>query len=451
MSAKQSTLSSQSNRSRILNKLVVHLCGYAILLSSLIPYTEGQAAEWSIPVAGNTFRQDPTLGRDASWRTGLIRWAEAPTVYSTFFHVDRPSTLQLALNARVQEGRSELRVKALDETFSVSLSDQDFNQIHIGEVQVNEPGYVRVDILGTERTGPSYAEVKDLLVFANTEDLKLDYVRSNQGNMFYWGRRGPSVHLRYNVPPEKDLQWAYSEITVPEGEDPLGSFFMANGFREGYFGFQVNSPTERRILFSVWSPFKTDNPNEIPPDQRIATLSKGENVHIGKFGNEGSGGQSYLIFPWQAGKCYRFLTEIKPDSEGYTLYTAWFSEKGTTQWRLIASFRRPKTQTFLRGFHSFLESFSPSYGHVGRRAFYGHTWVADTRRQWHECTEARFSVDATGQGRHRLDFSGGSHEENFYLRNCGFFSGQAKPGTTFTRKRSLSGAPQIDFDRLPRD
>ena len=31
---------------------------------------------------------------------------------------------------------------------------------------------------------------------------------------------------------------------------------MANGFGEGYFGIQVNGPNERRVLFSVWSPFK---------------------------------------------------------------------------------------------------------------------------------------------------------------------------------------------------
>jgi hypothetical protein len=47
------------------------------------------------------------------------------------------------------------------------------------------------------------------------------------------------------------------EITVPVGQDPIGSYFMANGFGEGYFGFQVNSKTERRVLFSVWSPFRT--------------------------------------------------------------------------------------------------------------------------------------------------------------------------------------------------
>lgn len=53
---------------------------------------------------------------------------------------------------------------------------------------------------------------------------------------------------------------------------------MANGFGEGYFGMQVNSETERRILFSVWSPFKTDNPKEIPDDHKITLNKVGQQV-----------------------------------------------------------------------------------------------------------------------------------------------------------------------------
>ena len=52
-------------------------------------------------------------------------------------------------------------------------------------------------------------------------------------------------------------------MTIPKNNDVVGSYFMANGFAEGYFGIQVNSETERRILFSVWSPYKTDDPNSI--------------------------------------------------------------------------------------------------------------------------------------------------------------------------------------------
>ena len=430
---------------------VIRLGLFSLLASVIFVSATLTAAEWSIPMAGNTFRQQPNQGRDASRRTGMISWAEATSVYSTFFHVSQAGPLQVSLNARVSSGLSELEARVGNQQFRLSIDSQSLKNHSIGYVHVTEPGYVRVDIQGIRRSGPVYAEMKELIVSSESTNLELDYVRSNKGNMFYWGRRGPSVHLRYKVPNKKDLQWAYSEVTVPEHQDPIGSFFMANGFGEGYFGFQVNRPTERRVLFSIWSPFRTDNPNDIPPDQRIVTLASGSDVHVGKFGNEGSGGQSYLIYPWQSGKTYRFLTEIKPDSEGNTVYTSWFGDKQKSEWHLIASFRRPKTSTYLRGFHSFLESFSPGYGHIGRRASYGNVWVADTDSQWHKCTEARFSVDATGNGRHRLDFGGGSEGTHFFLRNCGFFSSSAKPGTVFKLAPRNSEAPAINFDQLPRE
>ncbi|MFM8725266.1 MAG: DUF3472 domain-containing protein, partial [Planctomycetaceae bacterium] len=153
---------------------------------------------------------------------------------------------------------------------------------------------------------------------SDTADLKLDFVRDNQGNMFYWGRRGPSVHLGYTVPRDLPLEYACTELTVPEGQDTIGSYFMANGFSEGYFGMQVNSASERRILFSVWSPFQTDDPKSIPAEQRIVTLASGPDVHIGEFGNEGSGGQSYLVHPWKAGTVCRFLTRVQPDAGSNT-------------------------------------------------------------------------------------------------------------------------------------
>jgi len=140
---------------------------------------------------------------------------------------------------------------------------------------------------------------------------------------------------------------------------------------------------------------------------------------------------------------------VKPDGKGNTVYTSWFGDKAKGEWKLIASFRRPKTDTHLRGHHSFLESFSPTRGYIGRQAFYGNIWVCDVDGQWLECTKARFSVDATGGGRHRLDFTGGSDGKRFFLRNCGFFNETGRPGETFTREATGTDGPGIDLQSLP--
>ncbi|MEC7556392.1 MAG: DUF3472 domain-containing protein [Planctomycetota bacterium] len=422
-----------------------------IVLANVLFVVSGlPAADWSIPVAGNAFRTAPGPGGSGFQRDGTIAWSDPAAVFSMYFHVDRPAKLTLAVKAGAKSGQSTLATRVGEKKFSTVIDGAELADRKLGHISVAKAGYVRVDFRGSKRTGDVYAAIGSLGVSSETSGLVVDYVRTNKGNMFYWGRRGPSVHLRYEVPRDRQLRYAYTEITVPRGEDPIGSFFMANGFGEGYFGFQVNGSRERRILFSVWSPFKTNNPRDIPKDQRIAVLGNGPKVHVGKFGNEGSGGQSYLVYPWKAGRRYRFLTEVKPDGKGNTIYTSWFGDKSKGEWRLIASFRRPKTNTNLRGFHSFLESFSPTHGYIGRRALYGNVWVCDVAGKWHECTSARFSVDPTGGGRHRLDFTGGAKDGHFYLRNCGFFDGTGRPGATFKRASAVDEQPEIKFAKLPR-
>jgi len=426
----------------------------AILVPLLFAATEARSAEWTVPVGGNTFRAAPEPGGNSLRRDGGLSWRDAEEVFSVYFHVDRPAILELGLRAKASDQGSTLSVRVGEQEFTVRPSGEAMKTYEIGQIEVAEAGYVQVDLQGTGlqgtgRSGREFAEIRDLLVTSETADLKLAFVKSNEGNMFYWGRRGPSVHLTYVVPEDRKLQYAYSEITVPEGEDTMGSYFMANGFGEGYFGMQVNSRQERRVLFSVWSPFQTDNPREIPEDQRVVRLASGPDVRVGEFGNEGSGGQSLLVYPWKAGVTYRFLTEVKPDGPDNTRYTSWFGDKSAGEWRLIASFRRPKTNTHLRRFHSFLENFNPAYGHIARRALHGNVWVRDVEGQWHECTEARFSVDATGRGSHRLDFTGGTDGAHFFMRNCGFFGETGRPGEVFTRDATPEQKPEIDFDALP--
>ena len=421
----------------------------SVLVATLIANSASLAADWSVPLAGNTFRTAPEPGGNSAQRNGTVAWDDPAAVFSVFFHVDRAAELDLAVTAATRNGRAIIKTCVAEKCFETVIEAADPSDLKIGHISVQEPGYVRVDLQGVERAGDAFGELKNLLISSDTDSLKVDFVRNNDGGMFYWGRRGPSVHLGYQVPRDVDLRYAYSEITVPEGQDPIGTFYMANGFGQGYFGMQVNGPEERRVLFSIWSPFKTDNPRDIPADQRIVALARGPKVHIGEFGNEGSGGQSYLVYPWKSGRTYRFLTKVVPDGKGNTVYTSWFGDKAANEWFLIASFRRPQTDTHLRGFHSFLESFDPSRGHIGRRAFYGNVWVRDVDNHWHECKQARFTVDPTGGNRHRLDFTGGSEGSRFFLRNCGFFSETGNPGEVHTRDTSGAQKPEVDFDQLP--
>lgn len=429
-----------------LSKFFLLPCFAAI---SIVFANAAQPTTWEVPLGGNAYLTEAgDRSPDRIEPSGVRQWQDDKSVFSIWFRADRAAKLDLSLRLKVPEGESSIRAASLGKKFEKNITGSDLQEVSLGRVSISKPGYVRVDLQGLRKKGRVFADVNDLLVSSPTSGLGLDYVKDNQSSRFYWGRRGPSIHLPYQVPAGKDIEYFYNEVTVPEGMDPIGSYFMANGFGEGYFGMQVNSNNERRVLFSVWSPFSTDNPSEIPEDQRVQLLTKGKDVNGGKFGGEGSGGQSFLRFPWKAGTTYSFLNHARPDGKGHTIYTAWFYAPEAKKWQLIASFKRPKTNKHLTGIHSFLENFADKNGYHARGAFYGNQWVRDTDGNWTELTKSRFTGDDIASRKFRLDYAAGVTKDRFYMRNGGFFADNVELGQTFERDSSGTKPPAIDFDSL---
>lgn len=400
----------------------------------------------SIPLAGNAWVIDnPAASSDLIGETGLSGWSDKSDAIGVFFHLSRVGKLQVALRARVHSGATVLQCTLDGQSHNINVNNTDWQLIPLGTFEVRQQGYQRLELRGVDRTGPYFAEVEAVILGDEAAQGEVHFVKDE----FYWGRRGPSVHLWYpQAEAIEEVEWSYSEITVPVGQDVIGSYYMANGFSEGYFGFQVNSETERRVLFSVWSPYQTDNPDEIPEDQQIKLLRKGPGVYTGEFGNEGSGGQSYLRYPWRAGNTYGFLLRGQPAGNNHTDFTAWFFATETGNWQLIASWRRPQTDTYLTGMYSFLENFIPATGVIARSARYGNHWARDTAGRWHELTQARFTADATAKKGNRLDYQGGLENNAFVLRNCGFFSERTAINTDMQRQ-ATGKPPIVDLANLP--
>lgn len=399
----------------------------------------------TIPVSGNTW-QRPNETRELD-RTAGILGGEQGSLFDTYIRFKEKGAIQIALQLGPVPETSTLRltVNGKERRFTVTpaLTDQ---LVSAGVFHVTDTGYAQITLASVQGKMPA---VRSYQIEGGRTILDgLQFVRNNEDNYYYWGRRGPSVHLSYTVPSGTDIEYYYNELTVPEGEDVIGSYFMANGFAQGYFGIQVNSEQERRILFSVWSPFHTDNPQEIPDDQKIVLTKKGRGVSTGEFGNEGAGGQSFLRYSWKAGHTYRFLLKGKPVQDNYTEFTAWFYAPEEREWRLIAQFLRPKTSTFLKGFHSFLENFIPSQGNQERQVLFGNQWVRTASGQWLECVDARFTADATARKDFRLDYAGGEKNGFFFLRNGGFFSDYTPIGSAFSRKATKK-LPDVDLEKMP--
>lgn len=387
-----------------------------------------------VALAGNGFVTTAGAGAtEVINSSGLANWTSASTVTSVWFRMAAAGSATLSLDAGLSGSKSsKIRVTANGTPFDVTLSKGATQTYAVGTINVPAAGYVRVDLQGISKSGSYFGDVAAVRVDTGTA---LNY--ANDAANYYWSRRGPSVHLGYSVPA--NTEYFYNEVTVPTGEDKIGSYFMSNGFNGGYFGIQVNSASERRVLFSVWD---ADN------GAKTTLVRKGPNVTDNSFGGEGTGGQSYLLYNWVAGNTYRFITRILPDGAGNTDYSAWFYAPETGTWQFIATWKRPATTTYHAGVYSFLENFVDTNGYLGRSAQYGNQWARSTSGAWSEIVTARFTGDATAANAQRMDYAGGLQNGVFYLRNGGFFSPNVAINQYFTRP-ATGQAPTVDVSTLP--
>lgn len=383
---------------------------------------------------------------------GLGNWISPETVTAIYFYVSVPDEAHLALRIKVPFGKSSIKITLKETTNAcsqeriVEIEGSEYKIVDVGAFSLSKLGYVKLELQGVLKTGHYFADVSDVLIICSS---KIRCVAED----FYFGRRGPSIHLNYKLPCNKNFSYFYNEIIVPKGQDAIGAYFCAAGFYGGYFGIQVNSTTERRILFSIWSPYETDNPACVPDEYKVCLVKRGDNVYVGEFGNEGSGGQSYLRYNWKSDTKYKFLVNATPSKsshttcQNHTQFTAWFWIPEKDSWILIASFMRPTESVHLRNIYSFSENFIPETGHICRSARFGNQWIRDCNENWHEITAAEFTGDATSK-RNRKDFAGGVVEKDFFLKNCGFFDESVQLNQHFERCRNYT-EPVIDFHTLP--
>jgi hypothetical protein len=391
-----------------------------------------------VPLGGNTW----TVNGGKVTNDSLTNWSSSLSKVKTYVYLSKNGTLKLSINMNPL-GRNVIKVTVQGISKELEVEGDIEKEFYVGEWEHIQSGYVLLELQGVSKSSESFGMVRSIGISGSSVNNETAFVKDNKDNYFYWGRRGPSVHLKYTIPATNITEF-YSELTVPKENDIIGSYFMANGFAEGYFGIQVNSSTERRILFSVWSPYNTNNPESIPQELKISMLKKGKNVYTGEFGNEGAGGQSYLVYPWKAGVTYKFLLRGQPQSDNSTIYTAFFFAPEENKWMLIASFKRPKTNTYLKNLHSFLENFIPETGDQTRMGIYSNPWVRDTKGEWAAVSSANFTADQTARKSFRLDYSGGVKGNAFYLKNCGFFFPNTVIDSQFKIEKSTI-APVIDF------
>jgi hypothetical protein len=337
---------------------------------------------------------------------------------------DQPVHLRLTVDGQSREARG------------TGDTDKETTTLDFGTFVIGAPGYQRFML---ETLLPAGQPVGALLA------LQLDGPAVQDALFNLKERRNAaSVHLMYPVPEGSEIAAFYCEVTAVE--DPTTTFYMACGWHRGYFGMQVNSPTERRIIFSVWDSGKEAvDRNKVSSENRVTLMGKGAGVYSGDFGNEGTGGHSHLKTLWRTGEKQCFLVTAEPVEETFTIYSGYWLQPDEKRWMLISSWKAPHEGGWLKRPHSFSENFGGSSGHLVRKALYGNQWMRTVDGQWHELNEARFSHDATGKA-DRLDRCMGIEGNAFFLRHGGFVEGFTPYGQSFTRAASQSRPEPLQWE-----
>lgn len=242
-----------------------------------------------------------------------------------------------------------------------------------------------------------------------------------------------SVHLGYPAPEGVAF---YNEMAVSKSAD--GTYFMACGWGKGYFGIQELASGKKLVIFSVWDPTTGDDPKKVDPEKRVKTLHKADAVRVGRFGGEGTGGQSFFDYDWKTGESYRFLVTAKPDGDARTAYAGHFFVPETKEWKHLVTFSTP-TRELLKGYYSFVEDFRRNKVSTtkARKAEFGNGWVKTAKGEWVGLDKARFTADANPV----LNIDAGPVGKRWFLATGGDTENKTKLRDLMTREKGDPAPP----------
>ncbi len=246
-----------------------------------------------------------------------------------------------------------------------------------------------------------------------------------------------SVHLGFPAPTGTEF---YNEITVEASAE--GTYFMVCGWSKGYFGIQELADGNKLVIFSVWDPTAGDDPASVPDEKRVKLLHKDDAVRVKRFGNEGTGGQSFFDYQWKQGQTYRLLVKAAQDGDQRTAYSGYFFVPEDKAWKHLVTFSTltPKGD-LLRGYYSFVEDFRRNRISTTRqrKALFAAGWIKDVDGKWMSVDSARFTADANPV----TNIDAGVAGDRFFLATGG------QTQNTTTQLREIMRLPE--HNRQPPD
>ena len=188
--------------------------------------------------------------------------------------------------------------------------------------------------------------------------------------MLLCGFNATAQHLWWDLAGQGDGTCLYGQITVLATQ-PTTYYSGANWHpgepAGGYCGIQHNDSQERRTIFSIWDTSPTLHPK---------ITEAGPHTEFGRFGGEGEGGHTHMIWNWKTNETFQFFVHKQPGTQTNTTDARYYIyDPAAKKWLHIATINCPvggqhSVETLGGGVNSFLENFGGQNPTAARLATY---------------------------------------------------------------------------------
>lgn len=225
--------------------------------------------------------------------------------------------------------------------------------------------------------------------------------------------RAEAQHLWWDTQKLDDATCLYGEITVLATHHAIyfcGANWHPGEPAGGYCGIQHNSPKERRTIFSIW---------DTSPELHPKTTEADPKTIFNRFGGEGEGAHTHMLWDWQVGESFQFFVRKQPGTTPGTTQARYFIyDPALKVWRHSATIDCPngdkKSEKSVAtigggGLGSFLENFAGKEQDVPKLALY-RLWLGSSPDELKCLTQAQ--GDGTWGQLHDAYFLAEGSEQN---------------------------------------
>lgn len=386
-------------------------------------------------------------------QNSLTAWTDANACAVYYFH-QPAATVTNTIKLNVKKGYSakfRLTIVAPDapdvqlfsKTFTANGTDSNVD-VTVGDVTFKRSAYYRYRLECL--SGNLNINLIRSFKFKTTATEKpyvANFLTSPSVHLYSWGSTDP------NAPKGDAYDWCFMEIMLPEESDIIGTYAMALGVLNGYMGIQMNgyandgSP-RHDVLFSMWDDGSTDEDPNLPEYMRAGAVDWDPLTTTNRFGNEGTGVQTYRKGPyWTPGKYVQFITNCRPETTSYTtevngkptvhtqhnmLVSAWFNALDGKGWQYMATVRKRNSTTYFDSWYSFLENYNQTTGQANRIAYYRNGYMrARSNGKWYNRNNVGFGhTDGGDNTGARTDYGQGTTDNaadrTFFMQTGGYTS-----------------------------